>query len=155
MSDPNGSPAPTTGPIGSRMVVELLGTPLRQLARRQATDGPEDTVAQLVVNGARRLDYLNEQLAAQALAAADGLTRVAAGKAQINSLGVLQNSATQIDILAARRADAVEHLKEVIHAYRHLTAHADVSPDRALQRGTAPAQGAPAPPPAARPSHRQ
>ncbi|MCZ0974381.1 hypothetical protein O1L55_30235 [Streptomyces albulus] len=48
---------------------------------------------------------------------------MATGKALINSLGVLQNSATAIDILAARRADAMAHLKELVNAYQYVTAH--------------------------------
>ncbi|QPP05175.1 hypothetical protein G4Z16_00850 [Streptomyces bathyalis] len=151
---PASRPSPAV-PIGSQMVIELIGTPPRQLARLHASDRAEDTVAQLVVTGARHLDYLHEQLASQAQQAADNLTRVATGKAHINSLGVLQNSATQIDILASRRADAMEHLKEMIHAYRQLTTHTGASPEHALQRGATPARGAPTPPPSAHPSARR
>ncbi|KPC62719.1 hypothetical protein ADL29_18055 [Streptomyces chattanoogensis] len=91
------------------------------------------------------LDHLNEQLASQAQQAAGNLTRVAAGKSTINPLGVLQNSATQIDILAARRADAVERLKEVIRAYRHVAALADAAPRQAQQPSAAPARRPSAP----------
>ena len=51
----------------------------------------------------------------------DDLTRVAAGTAAANPLGILQTSSTQIDILAARRADAITHLKSALAAYQRAT----------------------------------
>ncbi|ALO96702.1 hypothetical protein SHL15_5638 [Streptomyces hygroscopicus subsp. limoneus] len=83
---------------------------------------------------ARHLDGVHEQLTDAAQRAASTLTRVAIGKSQINSLGILQNSATQIDILTARRADAVERLKEVLHAYRRVTALDDTNAFGTLRR---------------------
>ncbi|OKJ72398.1 hypothetical protein AMK30_20975 [Streptomyces sp. CB02460] len=79
-------------------------------------------VAELVHTAARHLDNLHEQFTVAAQHAASTLTRAATGKTTINSLGILQNSATQIDILAARRADAVDRLKEALIAYRQVTA---------------------------------
>ncbi|MEU7205610.1 hypothetical protein [Streptomyces sp. NPDC045470] len=100
---------------------ESLGMSPRCLARLHAVDSPASVLAQLVATAARHLDHVHEQVTDAAHGAASTLTRVAAGRAPINSLGILQNSATQIDILAARRADAVEHLLNVLHAYRQVT----------------------------------
>ncbi|WP_180303625.1 hypothetical protein [Streptomyces sp. JV178] len=116
------------------MVSEALNTSPGRLYQRHTAGSPTDILAQLVVMAARHLDHIHAQLADAAQTAASTLTRVAAGKTQINSLGLLQNSATQIDILAARRADAVDRLREVIHAYRHVaapdaTAHPTHRPD--------------------------
>ncbi|MCA1223236.1 hypothetical protein [Streptomyces sp. 8L] len=129
--------------IGSQMVVEATGISPQRLGKLHRTDSPEDTVAWLVIVAARHLDQVHEQLTDTAQYAASTLTRVAESKAQIDSLGVLQNSATQINILAARRTDAVERLKEVIHVYRRVTALDNVTPQRAHHPGQAP------PPPAA------
>lgn len=65
---------------------------------------------------------MHRQFTDAAQQAATTLTRAVAGTASINSLGVLQHSAMQIDILAARRADAVDRLGEAIDAYRQVTA---------------------------------
>ncbi|MGW2858266.1 hypothetical protein [Streptomyces sp. NPDC001205] len=151
MNDPSASSRPTTAP-GSRMVVDALGIPPRRLDRLHPSDSAEDIVAQLVAMAAKRLDHLDQQLVTRAQQAADDLTRVAAGKAVVNSLGILQNSATQIDILAARRADAVDRLKELIHAYRHVAPAAGAVPPPANQLTAAPAQAPARPVASARPA---
>ncbi|MFI9829730.1 hypothetical protein ACIHIX_18800 [Streptomyces sp. NPDC051913] len=103
------------------MVHETLGASPQDLGRLHH-DGPELVLADLVHTAARHLDHVHEQFAGAAQSAASTLTRAASGNTSINSLGVLQNSGTQIDILAARRADAVDHLREVIRAYREVAA---------------------------------
>ncbi|WP_063760642.1 hypothetical protein [Streptomyces sp. NRRL F-5650] len=120
------------------MVIDALGTSPQHLARLHKTDSTEGVVAWLVAVAARHLDRVHEQLTDAAQRAASTLTRVANGKSQINSLGVLQNSATQIDILAARRADAVERLKEVLHAYRQVTTLDDTTAQPAHRAGQTP-----------------
>lgn len=134
--------------VGSQMVIGALGTSPQGLGRLNMADSAEDVVARLVVVAARHLDHVSEQLTDAAESAASALTRVATGKTQINSLGVLQNSATQINILAARRADAIERLKEVIHVYRQVTALDDVTAQPAHHAGQAPIRpAAPSAPP--------
>ncbi|WP_405591666.1 hypothetical protein [Streptomyces sp. NBC_01092] len=120
------------------MVSEALSTSPRRLYQLHPADSPAEILAQLVVMAAHHLDHVHAQLADAAQTAASTLTRVAAGKTQINSLGVLQNSATQIDILAARRADAVDRLKEVIHAYRQVAAPGDATSHPTHRPGTTP-----------------
>ncbi|AJT62514.2 hypothetical protein T261_0825 [Streptomyces lydicus] len=134
------------------MVIDALGFPPRRLDRLHTPGSAEGTFAQLVVMAAFHLDHLNEQLASQAQQAAVNLTRVAAGKTQINPLGVLQNSANQIDILAARRADAVERLAELIHAYRRVATLASTTPGLTQQRSTAPVRGPTQPSPTVSPA---
>ncbi|WP_435598669.1 hypothetical protein [Streptomyces anulatus] len=67
------------------------------------------------------LDSVQSELVDRCTWAAADLTRVAAGTAAANPLGILQTSSTQIDILAARRADAIAHLKSAMAAYQHAT----------------------------------
>ncbi|WP_217550039.1 hypothetical protein [Streptomyces sp. GbtcB6] len=128
--------------VGSQMVIDALGTSPQGLGRRHTGDSAEDVVARLVVVAARHLDHVSEQLTYAAQSAASTLTRVATGKTSINSLGVLQNSATQIDILAARHADAIERLTAVIHAYRQVTAPDDFTAQPAHHPGQAPTRPA-------------
>ncbi|AJC55059.1 hypothetical protein GZL_02468 [Streptomyces sp. 769] len=70
----------------------------------------------------------------------------------MNPLGVLQNSATQIDILAARRGDAVERLKEMLHAYRHIAALGGTTPTQTPQPNVVHTHKAPAAAPSIRPA---
>ncbi|KPC71510.1 hypothetical protein ADL35_35270 [Streptomyces sp. NRRL WC-3753] len=104
-------------------------------------------MADLVHTAARHLDHVHEQFTAVAQNAASVLTRAAAGNTSINSLGVLQNRGTQIDILAARRDDAVDRLKETIDAYRQVTASEDAA-SRAYRPSAVPASAPTIPPPA-------
>ncbi|MEI5100917.1 hypothetical protein RB200_23245 [Streptomyces sp. PmtG] len=116
------SSTPPSAAVGSQMVTEALGASPRHLERLHTPHSPADVLARLVYTAARHLDYLHQQFADAAQRAASHLTRAATGKTTVNSLGVLQNSGAQIDILAARRADAVEHLETLIHAYRQVAA---------------------------------
>ncbi|MFW6724187.1 hypothetical protein ACHZ98_29365 [Streptomyces sp. MAR4 CNY-716] len=106
-----------------------------------APGSAEDMLARLVETTSRRLDDVHEQLTALARRAADDLNHVAQGRAQINSLGILQHSAVALDILAARRADAVEHLRDLIHIYQHATA-AGTPQNRSPTKATVPSRDA-------------
>jgi hypothetical protein len=131
---------PPSSAIGSQMVSEAVGASPQRLARLHTPGSPEDVLAHLVYMAAHHLDHLHEQLTSAAQSTASTLTRVASGTTSINSLDVLQNSATQIDILAARRADAVDHLKTVIHAYRQVATAHHAAPDPARRPATSPTQ---------------
>ncbi|WP_406484894.1 hypothetical protein [Streptomyces sp. NBC_01563] len=144
MDNPTSLP-PSAGP-GSQMVHESLGALPRFLGRLH-TEGPELVLADLVHTAARHLDHVHEQFTAAAQNAASVLTRAAAGNTSINSLGVLQNRGTQIDILAARRDDAVDRLKETIDAYRQVTASEDAA-SRAYRPSAVPASAPTITPPA-------
>lgn len=135
MDNPTSDP-PSSAP-GSQMVHEALGASPRSLGRLHDA-GPELILADLLYTAARNLDHVHEQFTNAAQNAASTLMRAASGRTSINSLGVLQNSATEIDILAARRADAVDHLKEVINAYRQVTTPKDATAHRASRPSAAP-----------------
>ncbi|MGW5119061.1 hypothetical protein ACWEQ8_26995 [Streptomyces noursei] len=146
------SSPPFTTACGSQFVRDHLCVEPRQLPRQHAPGSVEETLAQLVKSAAVQLDDLAAEFASRAKSAAVDLTRVATGKALINSLGVLQNSATAIDILAARRADAMAHLKELVNAYQYVTAH-----EAATRKHTPQAANLKAPPepPSSRPGPRR
>ncbi|WP_148083890.1 hypothetical protein [Streptomyces sp. 840.1] len=144
MDNPTSLP-PSAGP-GSHMVHEALGASPRFLGRLH-TEGPELVIAELMHTAARHLDHVHEQFTAAAQSAASLLTYAAAGNTSINSLGVLQNRGTQIDILAARRDDAVDRLKETIDAYRRVTASQGAAP-RAYRPRAVPASAPMITPPA-------
>ncbi|MFF0165431.1 hypothetical protein [Streptomyces prasinus] len=131
---------PSAAP-GSQMVRQALGKAPSEL--RFLHEGTELVLAVLVGRAARHLDDVHRQFTDAAQQAATTLMRAVAGTTSINSLGVLQHSATQIDILAARRADAVDRLGEAINAYRQVTAdkptatphpHATPAPSTAARR---------------------
>lgn len=143
MDNPPSTPHRSTP--GSQMVYEALGASPFDLYRLHADGpGPESVLAGLLHAAASHLDHLHEQFTDAARDAATTLTRVVSGTTSINSLGVLQYSGTQIDILAARRADALERLREVIGAYQQVTAPKDSGTRRAERPPAAPA---PAPTP--------
>ncbi|MFG3154001.1 hypothetical protein ACGF7W_18395 [Streptomyces sp. NPDC048219] len=137
---------PSAGP-GTRMVHEALGASPHAIARLQAGEA-ETALADLLYTAARHLDHVHQQFVDAASRAADTLTRAASANTSINSLGVLQNSGIQIDILAARRSDAVDNLRETIRAYREGTA------PQAASRQAPGARAVPAPAPASTPSTR-
>ncbi|MFF3640387.1 hypothetical protein [Streptomyces sp. NPDC002564] len=143
---------PSAGP-GTRMVHEALGAAPHVIARLQA-GAPETALADLLYTAARHLDHVHQQFVDAASRAADTLTRAAVGNTTINSLGVLQNSATQIDILAARRSDAVDNLRETILAYREGTASQAAPRTRAVSAPAPAGTPAPAAPAAGRPGPR-
>ncbi|MFD4575800.1 hypothetical protein ACFWNK_12425 [Streptomyces sp. NPDC058417] len=95
------------------MVHQTLGKTPSEL--RFLHEGTDLVMAVLVTSAARHLDDVHRQF-------------TEAGTKSINSLGVLQYSAIQVDILAARRADAVDRLKEAIAAYRQVTADKPTAP---------------------------
>ncbi|MEV3857588.1 hypothetical protein AB0J38_25075 [Streptomyces sp. NPDC050095] len=125
-----------------------LGLSLKALYRLHPTDSTGEALAQLVVRAARRLDRLHQDITARAAGAADYLTRVAHSSAMINSLGVLQNQGLQLDLLAARHADAAEYLDELIYIYEHFASATPVSktprPPQAVT--STPSAGGPIPP---------
>lgn len=102
------------------MVSQVLGVNPRRLVQLHASESPKGALALLVATLARHLDDLHEQLVTEALHSSEALTRVATGKGPINSLGILQNSGTKNHILAARRADAINHLNAATHAYQQV-----------------------------------
>ncbi|MFJ4703670.1 hypothetical protein ACIP6I_02250 [Streptomyces anulatus] len=103
------------------LVVEALQKRPNALRTLHSPGSAENELAELVVRAARHLDSVQSELVDRCTWAAADLTRVAAGTAAANPLGILQTSGTQIDILAARRADAITHLKSALAAYQLAT----------------------------------
>ncbi|MFE6979261.1 hypothetical protein [Streptomyces sp. NPDC057682] len=130
------------------MVVEALGALPPRPTRPRTADSAEDIVAWLVIRAASHLDHVHAQFTDAAQGVASMLDRVSTGKSSINSLGVLQSRGLLIDILAARRADAVEHLKEAIHAYQRVTAFGNRTAQPARRAGPGPVPPGPPPTPA-------
>ncbi|MEU3008076.1 hypothetical protein [Streptomyces sp. NPDC006863] len=113
-------PIPPTAQ-GKQLVVEVLHKQPSALRALHSPGSAENELAELVVRAARHLDSVQSELVDRCTWAASDLTRVAAGTAAANALGILQTSGTQIDILAARRADAITHLKSTMAAYQRAT----------------------------------
>lgn len=124
MNDPSQQPVSRTTP-GHQLVVKTLDTHPNALRPLHSRDSAEAELAALVVRAALHLDQVQKELVDRCTWAADDLTRVAAGATSVNSLGILQNSGLQIDLLAARRADATAHLKSVMAAYQSATTPAE------------------------------
>lgn len=120
MNDASQQPVSRTTP-GHQLVVKTLDTHPNALRSLHSRDSAEAELAGLVVRAALHLDQVQKELVDRCTWAADDLTRVAAGATSVNSLGILQNSGLQIDLLAARRADATAHLKSVMAAYQSAT----------------------------------
>ncbi|WP_236726422.1 hypothetical protein [Streptomyces sp. NBRC 110465] len=113
-------PMPPTA-HGHWLVVKALQKQPNALRTLHSPGSAEGELADLVVRAALHLDSVQNELVDRCTWAADGLTRVATGTAAANRLGILQTSSTQIDILAARRADAITHLKSALAAYQRAT----------------------------------
>lgn len=113
-------PIPATA-HGQLLVVKALQKRPKALRTLHPPGSAENELAELVVRASQNLDSLHSELVDRCAWAADDLTRVAAGTAAANPLGILQTSSTQIDILAARRADAITHLKSALAAYQRAT----------------------------------
>ncbi|MGW1235015.1 hypothetical protein [Streptomyces californicus] len=114
-------PIPSTA-HGQQLVVRVLQKRPNALRTLHPPGSAENELAELVVRAAQNLDSLHSELVDRCTWAAADLTRVAAGTAVANSMGILQTSGPNIDILAARRADAITHLKSALGAYQRATA---------------------------------
>jgi hypothetical protein len=115
--------ATTTG-----LITAVLGQDPDPLAlrRRHPDTSAEYHLASLMLAAARRLSNIEENLCRRLGSAAGILDRVnatLAGGGACNPYGELQPTGTDIDMLAARHADAHEWLIETLHAYHAATTH--------------------------------
>ncbi|MFB8046342.1 hypothetical protein ACFC8F_34165 [Streptomyces hydrogenans] len=111
-------PAPRLGEATVRSL--LGGMPVRDPASGQAAA----LLSRLIREEADVLDGIAEQLHQQAEYAIDQLSRVADGRDQYrhrSTDGVLQLTGPQIDMLLARRGDAVRHLTGLCTALKALS----------------------------------
>lgn len=82
-------------------------------------------MAALIRDAAGELDSIQEQLQARAGYVIDQLRRITEGRDRTrrgSTDGVLQLAGVQVDMLAARRGDAVRHLSTAYQALRHPSA---------------------------------
>ncbi|MCW6004304.1 hypothetical protein K1W54_06875 [Micromonospora sp. CPCC 205371] len=114
-------------PATTNLIAHVLGpvlgpdTDLHILRRRHAEDSAEGHLVDLVLDAARRLSTLEQNLRQQVGAAAGILSRVTATLdcgAACNPHGELQSTAGDLDLLAARHADEHHRLIETLSAYR-------------------------------------
>ncbi|MCB5905880.1 hypothetical protein [Streptomyces pinistramenti] len=109
--------------LGTARAAHTLGSGRNDLGDHPA-DTPLGQLASLIGEMADRVDSLQEQLVAKATYAAEQLERVATGADRIrpgSTDGILQYQGVQTDMLAARRSDAIQHLKALLASYQHLT----------------------------------
>lgn len=108
------------------LITTVLGpdTDSQALRRRHAEGSTEDHLASLVLEAARRLSELEEILRQRVGSVAGVLTRLTAtldaGQSG-NPHGVLQSTGLDIDLLAARHAEAHHWLVATLSAYRAAT----------------------------------
>jgi hypothetical protein len=111
----------------TNLIKAVLGpdTDPQVLRRRHAEGSADDHLAGLVLDAARRMSELEENLRQRAGSVAGVLTRLTAtldaGQSG-NPHGVLQSTGLDIDLLAARHAEAHHWLVSTLSAYRAATA---------------------------------
>lgn len=110
----------------TNLITTVLGpdTDPQVLRRRHAEGSAEEHLAGLVLDAARRLSDLEENLRQRAGSVAGVLTRLTAtldaGQSG-NPHGVLQSTGLDIELLAARHAEAHHRLVATLSAYRAAT----------------------------------
>jgi hypothetical protein len=106
----------------TRRIAEATGHTPTEL-RRATRDTAPDAVADLILAAAATLAAIESELARQLdlaqRALATAAQALAAGQ-QTNSLGILQNTGLQVDLLAARREQAADTLTTALHTYRRV-----------------------------------
>ncbi|MFC0844704.1 hypothetical protein ACFH04_13445 [Streptomyces noboritoensis] len=131
--------------LSTELIHALLGGALPPCS----TDtGEAAAVAAMIRDAARELDSVQEQLQARAGYVIDQLRRITEGRDRTrrgSTDGVLQLAGVQVDMLAARRGDAVRHLSTLCTAYQALRHPSAVpaEPSRpAVAPGSSPARPA-------------
>ncbi|MDG4795025.1 hypothetical protein [Micromonospora sp. WMMD1082] len=114
---------PATPTLIAHVLGPVLGpdTDPQTLRRRHSEGSAEGHLVGLVLDAARRLSTLEHSLRQRVGSAAGILSRVTATLdtgAAGNPNGELQSTGRDLDLLAARHADAHHWLIETLHAYR-------------------------------------
>ncbi|MFI5804410.1 hypothetical protein [Streptomyces sp. NPDC051561] len=108
--------------LGTQLVVHALGQRLDLDAHTPGS--PTANLVHLLGEAEERVNSLQEQLVSSARFAAERLLRVAEGQDHVHHGspdGILQYSGLQIDMLSARRGDAVRNLRALLAAYQAVT----------------------------------
>lgn len=128
---------------GAHLVFEVLGIDSpSDLVTRHPHGDPLAMLGRLVADAARDVDELHGQLTHHARSAIRTLEAFASGRhAELGrSYGILRSTGPEIELLAARRGEAFEHLNRTVDAYDRClpkTAGGSTAPGqtKALQSG--------------------
>lgn len=108
---------------GARFVIDTLAADPEQLVLRHSSADPCGPVARAVAAAAREVDSLHQTLLGRAAEAIRALGPVARGEDPDLPMasGVLGATAHDIDLLAARRGAAHQHLVRLVTVYQQLS----------------------------------
>ncbi|WP_326550133.1 hypothetical protein [Micromonospora sp. NBC_01813] len=118
-------------PAATNLIAHMLGPVLGPetdpdtLRRRHTEDSAEGHLVALILDAALRLSDLEQNLRRRIASTAGILTRVTAtldAGVACNSSGELRSTGGDLDLLAARHADAHHWLIETLSAYRNTIA---------------------------------
>ncbi|WP_433549151.1 hypothetical protein ACQPZG_31885 [Streptomyces sp. CA-294286] len=108
--------------LGTQLVVHALGQ--RPDLDAHEPGSPAANLVHLLGEAEERVNGLQEQLVSAARFAAERLLRVAEGQDHVHHGspdGILQYGGVQIDMLSARRGDAVRNLRALLAVYQAIT----------------------------------
>ncbi|MBM9508020.1 hypothetical protein [Actinacidiphila acididurans] len=108
---------------GARLVADGLGVDdPRDLSDRHPSDDPLRAVGWMVAAAALEVDALHADLIRAAQSAIDVLEPISRGEAPrtLGSYGLFEATGPRIELLAARRSAAYEHLTRAVSAYQRL-----------------------------------
>ncbi|MFE3205751.1 hypothetical protein [Embleya sp. NPDC059237] len=120
MTNPDPAPSPPDPAPGSRAVTDRLGVTPRELYRRHRdAPGALFELADLVIDAAREVDRCTADLVRVARGVGESVTRSADRilDGRRFDTGILQYSATHLDLAAGRHALVTAHLTTLIDAY--------------------------------------
>ncbi|ROO62996.1 hypothetical protein EDC02_5005 [Micromonospora sp. Llam0] len=114
-------------PAATNLIAHVLGpeTDLHTLRRRHTEDSAQGHMVALILDAALRLSDLEQNLRRRIASTAGILNRVTAtldAGAACNPSGELRSTGGDLDLLAARHADAHQRLIETLSAYRNTIA---------------------------------
>jgi hypothetical protein len=108
--------------LGTQLVMHALGQ--RPDLDAHEPGSPPAYLAHLLGEAEERVNGLQEQLVSSAQFAAERLLRTAEGRDHVHHGspdGILQYTGVQIDMLSARRGDAVRNLRTLLAAHQAIT----------------------------------
>ncbi|MDT3395320.1 hypothetical protein RKE29_01420 [Streptomyces sp. B1866] len=119
------SPAVPDPRFGTRTLTAALGLDsAEELLARHPADSVPGVLARLLVHAALTTDDLDERLGRAAASAAEDLRRFTGGRhSDLHALPRL--AASDVDILAARRSQATDHLRRLLTTYQNALITAD------------------------------
>ncbi|MFF4529453.1 hypothetical protein ACFY1P_09295 [Streptomyces sp. NPDC001407] len=107
--------------LGTRLITQTLGATPAQLLSADRDGNPQGQLLELALAAALRLDAIHHALVEKAAYAATCLHRVADGQDEVDrraTNGLLRSLGSEIEVLAARRGESIQHLEVVLDAYQ-------------------------------------